>query len=163
MIVLQVAEALFPEQENPTKEPLPFDRAILERAAQETLQQLRPGSDFDLSIVLSDDGQLQTLNRQFLGVDAPTDVLSFPADEPEPDPDSQVQYLGDILISYPRAMAQARAGGHALVDELQLLIVHGVLHLLGYDHATEDEKAAMWEVQAKILTRLGSSITIPPE
>jgi probable rRNA maturation factor len=163
MIVLQVAEALFPEQEDSAKERLPFDRAILERAAQETLQQLRPGSDFDLSIVLSDDDQLQTLNRQFLGVDAPTDVLSFPADQPEPDPDSQVQYLGDILISYPRAMAQARAGGHALVDELQLLIVHGVLHLLGYDHATEDEKAAMWEVQAKILTRLGSSITIPPE
>lgn len=162
MIGLQVAEALFPEEDNP-EERLPFDRAVLERAARETLQQLRPGSDFDLSIVLSDDDQLQALNRQFLGVDAPTDVLSFPADEPEPDPDSQVQYLGDILISYPRAAAQARAGEHALEDELRLLIVHGVLHLLGYDHATEDEKAAMWAVQAEILTHLGSSVTIPPE
>jgi probable rRNA maturation factor len=162
MIALQIAEALFPEAENTTQEGLPFDRAILERAAQETLQRLRPGSELDLSIVLSDDEQLQSLNRQFLGIDAPTDVLSFPADEPEPDPDSQVQYLGDILISYPRAMAQARSGGHALVDELQLLIVHGALHLLGYDHATQDEKAAMWAVQAEILTRLGSSVTIPP-
>ena len=162
MIVLQVAEVLFPEEDY-SKERLPFERAILENAAQETLQQLRPGSDFDLSIVLSDDDQLQALNRQFLGVDAPTDVLSFPADESKPDPDSQVQYLGDILISYPRAIAQARAGGHSLVDELQLLVVHGVLHLLGYDHATEDEKTAMWAVQAEILTHLGSSVTIPPE
>ena len=162
MIALQIVEALFPEAENNTIESLPFDRAILERAAQETLQWLRPGSELDLSIVLSDDEQLQTLNRQFLGIDAPTDVLSFPADEPEPDPDSQVQYLGDILISYSRAVTQARAGGHALVDELQLLIVHGVLHLLGYDHATQDEKATMWAVQAEILTRLGSAVTIPP-
>lgn len=162
MIVFQVAEVLFPEEDH-SKESLPFEPAILERAAQETLQQLRPGSDFDLSIVLSDDDQLQALNRQFLGVDAPTDVLSFPADEPKPDPDSQVQYLGDILISYPRAMAQARSGAHALVDELQLLVVHGVLHLRGFDHATEDEKAAMWAVQAEILTHLGTSVTIPPE
>jgi probable rRNA maturation factor len=163
MIVIQIAETLFPEAENATNDELPFDRAILERSAQEALQKLRPGSELDMSIVLSDDDQLQALNRQFLGVDAPTDVLSFPADEPEPDPDSQVQYLGDILISYPRAVVQAAAGGHALLDELQLLIVHGVLHLLGYDHTTQDEKAAMWALQAEILTGLGSSVTIPPE
>ena len=162
MVVVQVAEAIFSEDEISTQKEFPVDLAFLEHAAQEALQTLHPGSDLDLSIVLSDDNHLQNLNRQFLGIDAPTDVLSFPADEPEPDPDSQVQYLGDIIISYPRALSQASAGGHALLDELRLLVVHGVLHLLGYDHADEDEKAAMWAVQAEILTHLGNSVTIPP-
>lgn len=162
MVVVQVAEAIFSEEEIPMQKEFPVDLAFLEQAAQETLQYLRPGSDLDLSIVLSNDDHLQTLNRQFLGIDAPTDVLSFPADEPEPDPDSQVQYLGDIIISYPRAQSQANVGGHALVDELRLLVVHGVLHLLGYDHTDEDEKATMWAAQAEVLTRLGNSVTIPP-
>jgi probable rRNA maturation factor len=92
------------------------------------------------------------LNRQYLGVDAPTDVLSFPVGEV--DPESEALYLGDILISYPQALAQAEAAGHPVQAELQLLVVHGTLHLLGYDHAEEDEKTLMWKAQDEILARL---------
>lgn len=123
------------------------------RAAEQALQTITGSADGDLSLILGDDDQLHELNLQFRGVDAPTDVLSFP--DGAVDPDSGQPYLGDILISVPRAEAQAAAGGHPLVDELQLLVVHGVLHLLGYDHTDEDEKARMWELQAQILNDLG--------
>ncbi|MDP2777432.1 MAG: rRNA maturation RNase YbeY, partial [Anaerolineales bacterium] len=86
----------------------------------------------DITIVLTDDAQLHELNRDYLGVDAPTDVLSFPASESDPETGST--YLGDILISIPRAAQQAQAAGHPVDAEVQLLVVHAVLHLLGYDH-----------------------------
>jgi probable rRNA maturation factor len=132
--------------------------ALLERAAQEALRSAAMEAA-DLSIVITDDAQLQELNRQYLGSDMPTDVLSFPAEET--DPDSGEIYLGDILISLPRANEQASAGGHPVEDELQLLVVHGALHLLGHDHADEAEKAKMWQVQAEILKYLGCSIPGP--
>jgi probable rRNA maturation factor len=111
----------------------------------------------DLSVVLADDERLQQFNLQFLGVDAPTDVLAFPGGET--DPDSQVEYLGDVIVSYERAQAQAASGGYSLEDELQLLVVHGVLHLLGFDHTDERSKADMWARQAEILDILGCSVT----
>jgi probable rRNA maturation factor len=118
--------------------------------------------DRSLTLVVTDDAQVQSLNRDFLGIDEPTDVLSFPSGESAPDPDTGEIYLGDIIISYPRAQAQAEAGGHPIQQELQLLVVHGVLHLLGYDHAEEEEKAEMWAAQEAVLIRLGSSLR-PPE
>lgn len=127
--------------------------AILEHAAQAVLAY--QSTDGDLTIVLTDDTQLRELNRSYLGIDAPTDVLSFPASET--DPETARRYLGDILISIPRAEEQARAAGHALEAEVQLLTVHGTLHLLGYNHAKADEKARMWKVQAQILERIGLS------
>lgn len=136
-----------------------LESALLERAARFTLE-LEPDSprgavpaEADITIVLTDDAQMHELNREFLGVDAPTDVLSFPSDES--DPETGATYLGDILISIPRAAQQAQAGGHPLEAEVQLLVVHGVLHLLGYDHAEAEEKAIMWAEQAKVLERLG--------
>ncbi len=107
----------------------------------------------DLSIALSDDRRLQQLNRDFLGIDAPTDVLSFPA--AESDPESGAVYLGDIVISVEHARKQALAAGHPLEAEVQLLVVHGVLHLLGYDHARPAEKSRMWAAQAAILNSIG--------
>lgn len=133
---------------------------LLERAARATLEQLNTALDADLTLVLTDDLQLQALNSQFLGIDAPTDVLSFPADEV--DPDSSVSYLGDVVLSYPRAQAQAAEAGHTTEAELQLLVVHGVLHLMGFDHAEEEDKAAMWAVQATVLERLGVDIQGEP-
>ena len=124
---------------------------ILERAALAVLE--HQSADGDLTIVLTDDAQLHELNRDYLGVDAPTDVLSFPASET--DPETARRYLGDILISVPRAEEQARAAGHALEAEVQLLAIHGTLHLLGYDHAEAGEKARMWKAQAEILAGLG--------
>lgn len=124
---------------------------ILERAALAVLE--HQSADGDLTIVLTDDAQLHELNRNYLGIDAPTDVLSFPASET--DPETARRYLGDILISVSHAEEQARAAGHALEAEVQLLAVHGTLHLLGYDHAEAEEKARMWKAQAEILERLG--------
>ena len=126
---------------------------LIERAAQAAL--MHQCTDGDLSIVLSDDARLQKLNRDYLGVDAPTDVLSFPASETAPE--TGARYLGDIIISIPRAEAQAKSAGHPLEAEVQLLVVHGVLHLLGYDHAEAEEKTKMWKVQAEVLERLGLS------
>jgi probable rRNA maturation factor len=126
---------------------------ILERAALTVLA--HQSADGDLTIVLTDDAQLRELNRDYLGINAPTDVLSFPASET--DPETARRYLGDILISIPRANEQAHAAGHALEAEVQLLTVHGTLHLLGYDHAEADEKARMWKAQAEVLERLGLS------
>lgn len=126
--------------------------AILERAARAALRQPDAKTNPDLSIILTDDNQLRRLNRQFLGIDAPTDVLSFPAGYA--DPDCGTLYLGDVLISYPRAQQQAEAAGHPIDAELQLLVVHGVLHLLGHDHEEEEEKERMWGVQADVLSQL---------
>jgi probable rRNA maturation factor len=129
------------------------ESALLERAARFTLELQPDSADADITIVLTDDRQLHELNRDFLGVDAPTDVLSFPSDES--DPETGATYLGDILISIPRATEQAQAAGHPVEAEVQLLVVHGVLHLLGHDHAEAEEKALMWNEQAKVLERLG--------
>jgi len=148
MIHIQIDESL--ENANALAELYP---AILERAAQQTLQHAGADANAETTIVLSDDAHLHDLNRQFLGIDAPTDVLSFPGGDT--DPDSDELYLGDVIISLSRAQAQAASGGHPVQDELQLLVVHGVLHLLGYDHAEEDEKAKMWAIQAGILDSLG--------
>ena len=133
-----------------------LDAPLLERAARYTLESVAPEKiDSDLTIVLTDDQQLHELNRDFLDVDAPTDVLSFPASETDPETGSA--YLGDILISIPRAAEQADAAGHSVEAEVQLLTVHGTLHLLGYDHATDEEKSIMWQEQARVLERLGLS------
>lgn len=129
----------------------PVAADLIEGAARAALEHQR--ADGELTVVLTDDAQLQELNRDFLGIDAPTDVLSFPASET--DPDSGAAYLGDVLISVPRAEAQARQAGHPLEAEIQLLVVHGVLHLLGHDHAETGERARMWAAQAEILQRLG--------
>jgi probable rRNA maturation factor len=139
------------------------DVALLERAARLTLDTTAPPSkDFefalasvDMTIVLTDDAQLHELNREYLGVDAPTDVLSFPA--AESDPETGAPYLGDILISIPRAKQQAEAAGHSVEAEVQLLVVHGTLHLLGHDHASAGEKARMWKAQAEVMSKLGLS------
>jgi probable rRNA maturation factor len=130
-----------------------FDLDLLERAALTTLTNQE--AQGDITIVLTDDAQMQQLNRDFLGSDAPTDVLSFPA--LETDPETGRRYLGDILISVPRADDQAGAAGHALEEEVRLLIVHGTLHLLGHDHADADDKTKMWAAQAEVLARIGLS------
>ncbi len=129
--------------------------SLLEHAARLALDHESAPIEADLTIVLTDDAQLRELNRDYLGLDVPTDVLSFPASES--DPETGATYLGDILISIPRAKIQAQAAGHRLEDEIQLLVVHGVLHLLGHDHAEAEDKARMWAAQAEVLARLGLS------
>ncbi len=131
--------------------------AILQQSAQAVLEDA--SAKANASVVLTGDEELQALNSQYLGIDAPTDVLSFPAGEI--DPDTQELYLGDVIISLPRAEDQASLAGHSLQDELALLVVHGMLHLLGYDHVQDDEKARMWTKQADLLGQLGRGATAP--
>src|SRR5512137_1319383 len=104
------------------------EKSILVHAAQLTLEMARQAEHADMGIVIGNDDFVRGLNKKYRQVDAPTDVLSFPAGEV--DPDTTDLYLGDVLISLPRAQEQAMAGGHLLVEELQLLVVHGTLHLL---------------------------------
>lgn len=152
MIEVQIAETLHAQS-------LPFPAALLDAAGRQALDFAHLDRPAGLTIVVTDDAELQSLNAQFLGIDAPTDVLSFP--DGEIDPDTQELYLGDVVISYPRALAQSAAAGHAVDVEVQLLVVHGVLHLLGYDHSEAQQKADMWAAQAAILENLGCPITSP--
>lgn len=130
-----------------------FSNELIERAVNAALEHQSQPLDSELAIVLTDDAKIQTLNRDYLGIDAPTDVLSFPASET--DPETGVRYLGDIIISIPYAARSAEVAGHPVEAEVQLLVVHGVLHLLGHDHAKAKEKAKMWKAQAEILQSLG--------
>jgi probable rRNA maturation factor len=139
---------------------LVFSKGLLERAALTVLEQSGE-LDGDLTIALVNDDRIQGLNRDFLGLDAPTDVLSFPSTET--DPETERRYFGDVIISSARASQQAAQRGHAVEAEIQLLVVHGVLHLLGHDHAETLEKDRMWAAQAKALEHLGVSPKIVHE
>ncbi len=138
-----------------------FNKGILEETAAAVLAEQSPEKAVDLTIAIEDDEQLRQLNNQFLGIDAPTDVLSFPADEI--DPDSGHLYLGDIIISMPRALFQAESAGHPVQSEIQLLVIHGILHLLGYDHDTPEMKTEMWQLQSHFLDKLAVTIHKLPE
>jgi len=130
-----------------------FPNKLLERAVNTALENQSESLDSELTIVLTDDSKIHELNRDYLGIDSPTDVLSFPASET--DPETGARYIGDIVISLPYAARSAEKAGHPLESEVQLLVVHGVLHLLGHDHAKPGEKAKMWKAQAEILETLG--------
>ncbi len=110
----------------------------------------------DMAVVITDDESIQALNRDFRGLDEPTDVLAFGEEKPGPFvlAPGEPAYLGDIVISLERAEAQAQERGVPLKSELQLLLVHGILHLLGYDHHTEEAQRQMWERQDAILSIL---------
>ncbi len=137
------------------------DATYLEKAALATLAEQNPDEDVNLSIVIADDQQLNKLNLEFRGIDSSTDVLSF--FEGELDPENGQYYLGDVVISFPQAEKQAMAAGHNTASELELLVIHGVLHLLGFDHATDIEKEEMWQIQKNLLGKLGVAIKKLPE
>ncbi|MBI5671310.1 MAG: rRNA maturation RNase YbeY [Chloroflexi bacterium] len=134
----------------------------LQAAATTVLAQHNALPDTGLSVVIADDKFVAGLNRQFRGVDAPTDVLSFPADAPPVKEDDEPPYLGDLIIAYPYAAAQAEREGHPLDDSLALLVVHGTLHLLGYDHDTPENGARMWAAQEAALTALNIPLAYVP-
>lgn len=129
--------------------------ALVERSAMIALEHQGILPKTDLTIFITSDSDIQQLNLQYRNIDAPTDVLAFPAEFT--DPESGHRYLGDIIISYERAGDQAQSSQHPLEDELRLLIVHGVLHLLGYDHDQIDQQDEMWSAQYQILELLGAN------
>ena len=128
----------------------------IEHAVAATLAHLSVPDDTSLTVVVTDDQTIQDLNLRFRNIDAPTDVLSFPAGYT--DPESGRKYLGDVIVSHPQAVIQAKQRAHPVEHELQLLVIHGTLHLLGYDHAEDSQKARMWTLQAEILKQLGVAL-----
>jgi probable rRNA maturation factor len=110
----------------------------------------------ELAIILTDDAEQRRLNRDWRGIDRPTNVLAFPAWEAgSPIPADAPLLLGDVMLAFETAVREAEEQGKPLADHLSHLIVHGVLHLLGYDHATDAEAAAMETLETSILASLG--------
>lgn len=140
----------------------PFKRAWLRHIISTVLSEEKFTGRVQVGCVITDDENIRKLNRGYRGIDLPTDVLSFAlADAPVID--SMVEFpavpgnpveLGDIIISYPRAATQALELGHGVEDELALLLVHGTLHLLGYDHQGLDEARKMRKREKSILKML---------
>jgi probable rRNA maturation factor len=145
----------------------PVNAAQMIAAAARVLAQHDRDPDTGMTIVIADDDTIQGLNREFRGIPAPTDVLSFPA-EPLPAEladaldEDEPPYLGDLVIAHPYASAQAAREGHAPEDSFALLVVHGTLHLLGYDHDTAENRAQMWAAQERALLALHISPDIVP-
>ena len=127
-------------------------RAIL------TVGRLYGALDAEVSVTLTNDAHIHALNRDYRGVDRPTDVLSFAlteSEEPEIFDAPGGVVLGDLVISLERAAAQAETYGHSFLRELSFLTVHGMLHLLGYDHIEEEERLEMEEEQRHVMDVLG--------
>ena len=124
--------------------PPDFRRRTVERFARRLQKEVAKGQPFDC--LITGDADLRRLNRQFRGLDYATDVLSFPAAPP-------AAHLGDLAISLGRARAQAREFGHDIEHEVEILMLHGVLHLLGFDH--ESDAGRMARAEKRWRTRLG--------
>lgn len=131
--------------------------SYLPKVAITTLNQQGVTEDSVLTILVTNDPELQQLNRDYRQEDKPTDVLSFADGTIWPDGN---RYLGDIAISIDSAERQATQAGHPVLAEMALLTIHGILHLLGHDHAEPDDKALMWQAQDEVLATLGISISL---
>lgn len=133
---------------------IPADDASLQRLALHAFEHLNVHRDAELAIVLVDEAAIEQLHVQWMDEPGPTDVLSFPMDELRPGSDDEPTppgLLGDIVLCPQVAIAQAEAAGHSTHDELLLLTTHGILHLLGFDHAEPDEEKEMFGMQRDIL------------
>jgi len=130
------------------------DEAEIVALARHVLAQVHVHPQAELSVVLVDETAMEQLHVQWMDEPGPTDVLSFPMDELRPGTegeDSPAGLLGDVVLCPQVAAAQARQAGHSTAEELLLLTTHGILHLLGYDHAEPDEEKEMFGLQRKLL------------
>ncbi len=142
-----------------------LDESWLQRIALQALEAEGIASPAEMGLVITDNKAIQKLNRIYRGEDRPTDVLAFhmihgtteELELPFVGPPDGVHHLGEVVISYPQAVKQAGEQGHSVAQELALLVVHGVLHLLGYDHELPAERQQMRAEENKILERLGST------
>lgn len=132
---------------------------LLQQGISTTIQYVDGPEEAEVSLTLVNDSRIHELNREYRGVDKPTDVLSFALqEETEDEPeifDYEDDLLGDIVISVERARAQAVEYGHSFERELVYLAVHGTLHLLGYDHLEEEEKAEMRKLEEAVMEKIG--------
>lgn len=125
-----------------------FDEATLQTWVKRTLDYLE-ADNYELSIVIGNNSEIHQLNREYRHIDAPTDVLSFFYDIV--DPETNTRYLGDIIISGEKVFEQAQQAEHSPQLEICTLVVHGILHLFGYDHEEQADEAAMFQLQNKII------------
>ena len=142
----------------------------LEKVALATINHVHEVANFQLGIVITGDEEMRELNHRYRGVDATTDVLSFAmqdeSSEGSEDDEAIAQFplmangieqLGEVIISLPQASKQAEVRGHRLSKEITILVIHGVLHLLGFDHETDDEAEIMEKYEAEILASMESA------
>lgn len=111
--------------------------------------------DLEVSIVLANDDLLHVLNREYRGQDKPTNVLTFATLDAEEPPSESVLNLGDVLLSFQTVERECQEQGKFRTDHIRHLVIHGILHLLGYDHKDEDEATDMETLEIRILERLG--------
>ena len=135
------------------------DEGWMRRVAQTVLKAEGVAPPYELSLVFTDSEKVRQLNRDYRGVDEPTDVLAFymlpqkEADDSFALPPDGVARLGEVIISYPQAVEQSKEQGHSPERELALLIIHGILHLLGYDHEEPEEEAKMRAKERELLEK----------
>lgn len=137
------------------------DADWMQGVVEKTLLSESAPPNVEISLVITGQERIRELNREYRGRDRPTDVLSFslseqPENEPEAfiGPPDGLLHLGEIIISYPQAVIQARESSHSVKKEMAVLIVHGVLHILGYDHEKAELKPAMVAREKEILESL---------
>jgi len=130
------------------------DEWVLSSLARYVLRELHVHPQADLCLKLVDEAAMEVLHVQWMDLPGPTDVMSFPMDELRPGRDGREPaegVLGDIVLCPSVAARQALEAGHATAEELLLLTTHGILHLLGFDHAEQDEEREMFELQRTLL------------
>ena len=135
------------------------DEDWVREIAQQVLKAEGVSPPYEVSLVFSDSETVQKLNRDYRSVDEPTDVLAFymlpqkEADSAFALPPDGITRLGEVIISYPQAVEQAKEQGHSTERELALLIIHGILHLLGYDHEEPEEESKMRAREKELLEK----------
>ncbi|MET0812902.1 rRNA maturation RNase YbeY [Microbacterium sp.] len=132
----------------------PIDETVLLRLMEHNLGQLHVSPDADVAILLVDEGAMETLHLQWMDEPGPTDVLSFPMDELRPGTEDQptpAGLLGDIVLCPQVAESQAVTAKHSTMDELVMLTTHGLLHLLGFDHAEPEDEREMFGLQKELI------------
>jgi probable rRNA maturation factor len=136
-----------------------LDGGWVKKMVRQVLKAEGVAPPYEVSLVFTDSETVQQLNRDYRGVDEPTDVLAFymlpqkGADSSFALPPDGVTRLGEVIISYPQAAKQAKEQGHSPERELALLVIHGILHLLGYDHEEPNEENKMRERERRLLER----------
>ncbi len=145
-----------------------FDRKYLDKAAERILRVIKIKKSVEISLVIVGEKRIKLLNKKFRGIDKITDVLSFGNEEAENkkaenksgkfaefiNPPGNVLYLGEIFICYSQAEKQAMQKNHSVKKELSILLIHGILHLAGFDHKEEYEKSEMKIIETKVLKNL---------
>lgn len=137
-----------------------IDKSWLRRLVKQSIATHGIGTEVELSLLITDDATVHELNKKYRGKDKPTDVLSFALEADKRGdasagfvmPPGEMVHLGEVIVSYPRAVEQAAERKHPVENELALLVIHGVLHLLGYDHDKPAREREMRSLEQRVLS-----------